>query len=151
MGDDAVDLVIRDDERLRRRIKPPRGAEKTWVLREGVWRAASYSLKDPEGSSFSRERYTSVQELLEALRLQGIDPTGWGVAEVVAEDARRLGFEVVAMSTDADRGHCEVRAPDGLGRGAWSRLAVFAPMIARMAPDGRIVEHGFDAAWGGSM
>ena len=81
----------------------------------GRLRAAStmMSVRDNEDAlSCSLLRLTSPIQLLEHLRTQQIDPTGWQVCAFLVRDVQSIEFEVkFSPIAGGDIGHCVIRNP----------------------------------------
>ena len=92
------------------------------------YRATSFAVRIPpgqEGSSCSRLRLTSPRTLLSLVTLQGGSSDDYLVCRMRVTDVRALNLEVLALPTDEDPGHCEIRKTVGQHYPAsvWSRLA----------------------------
>ena len=107
---------ILSDDILIRRVPPSSDSFATVApTGTGRLRAASQmmSVRDNEDAlSCSLLRLTSPIQLLENLRSQQIDPTGWQVCAFLVHDVHSLEFEVeFSPITGSDIGHCGIRNP----------------------------------------
>ena len=107
---------ILSDDILIRRVPPSSDSFATVApTGTGRLRAASQmmSVRDNEDAlSCSLLRLTSPIQLLENLRSQHIDPTGWQVCAFLVHDVHSLEFEVeFSPITGSDIGHCGIRTP----------------------------------------
>ena len=75
--------------------------------------------------SWSRQKITSPERLLELPVAEGIETSGWCVTAVTVAIVRSLGLDVKATPTEEDPGHCDIVRTEqqALTRGVWSRLA----------------------------
>lgn len=92
------------------------------------YRATSFAIRNPpgqEGSSCSRLQLTSPRTLLSLVTLQGKLPDDYLVCRMRVTDVRALNLEVLALPTQDDPGHCEIRETlnQGFTASVWSKLA----------------------------
>lgn len=117
---------IADEEVILKRVR----ANDPHCIREyrGGYRATSFAIRIPpgqEGSSCSRLQLTSPRTLLSLATLHGGSPDDYLVCRMRVTDVRALNLEVLALPTDEDPGHCEIRKTVDryLPASVWSRLA----------------------------
>ena len=126
---------VDSNEYIIRRIPAP--LDQSTKVVDGVERPTSQRMQlrtgVDTGLSCSRISTTSPKALLEQLSTHGIDPDGWGVCVLLVEDIKKLGFEVVSVPEELDKGHCEIRGD--FVRKTPKRLA----KIARMLSDDEII------------
>ena len=92
------------------------------------YRATSFAIRTPpgqEGSSCSRLRLTSPRTLLSLVTIEGKSSDDYLVCRIRVTDVRALNLEVLALPTDEDPGHCEIRKTidQHLPAKVWSVLA----------------------------
>ncbi len=94
----------------------------------GAYRATSFAIRNPpgqEGSSCSRLQITSPRTLLSLVTLQGGSSDDYLVCRIRVADVRALNLEVLALRTEEDPGHCEIRktVDQRFAASVWSKLA----------------------------
>ena len=104
--------MIDSKEFIIHRIPPPLD-QSTKDAGNGEFRPTSQRMQllkpDDSGLSCSRVCVTSPHELLEQLRTQNKDPSGWGVCVLPVAKVIEMGLEVVHVPEPNDAGHCEIR------------------------------------------
>ena len=118
---------ISSDEVILRRVKSE-DPNCVQPLLSGGQRATSFAISNPPqqvGSSCSRLCLTSPRKLLDLVRHKQMNPADFLVCRMRVGDVRAVGLDVIALSTDKDPGHCEIRATSqqSFSRKIWSRLA----------------------------
>lgn len=92
------------------------------------YRATSFAIRTPpgqEGSSCSRLQLTSPRTLLLLVTHQNKSPDDYLVCRIRVTEVRALNLEVLALRTEEDPGHCEIRIPvdQHFPASGWTRLA----------------------------
>jgi hypothetical protein len=118
---------ISSDEVILKRVKRD-SPNCVQLLPSGVQRATSFAIRNRPGevgSSCSRLCLTSPRKLLDLVRLQDLDPDDFLVCRIRVADVRELRLDVIALETNDDAGHCEIRATaqQSFSPKIWSRLA----------------------------
>lgn len=125
------ETIIEDSAVILRRIPPPLD-ENTKTTPDGLWRPNSqwFQKRKPEdtGISCSQFSITSPQALLDQLKSQGMDTSGWGVCCVSVSAVRGLGLEVVHKPEGEDEGHCEIQGE--MKRKTPKKIARLAVMLS---------------------
>ncbi len=117
---------IADEEVILKRVR----ANDSHCIRQyrGGYRATSFAIRIPpgqEGSSCSRLQLTSPRTLLSLVTLQGKSPDDYLVCRIRVTEVRALNLDVLALPTDEDPGHCEIRktVDQHYPASVWTRLA----------------------------
>lgn len=121
-------LRISNDDTILKRIAPSRDEARTVQQRGDALTATSLGIKPGRRNpypSWSLQRVTSAQSLLEIEEKKGREMTGWSVAAVEVRQVRELGLVVVHDPTDEDPGHCLIEPAQGeqFSNKVWSQLA----------------------------
>jgi len=115
---ESTEGQIEDDEVLLRRIQPSSSGVETICERsDGGRRATSAAMSTRKGEddlSCSRLKFTSPHQLLDDLRSDGIEPSGWHVCKFRVSDVKELDLEIAFTPNDRDPGHCSITAENGL-------------------------------------
>lgn len=115
---------ISDHDTILKRIPPLPDNTK---LRGETLTATSFAIRPKEGEypSWSLERITPADALLNIEKRKGRDMAGWRVAAVLVSQVRELGLDVVPDPTDDDAGHCLIKPIRGeeFPDKVWSRLS----------------------------
>lgn len=124
------DEVESDEVILKRLPGPQPDYPATTIERPGIGLTATSFYLRPrpheEYPSWSRQKLTSAETLLQLEADKGRDVSGWSVVAVRVEEVRSLGLEVAAKRTEEDPGHCQI-VPTASQRFTdkklWSKLA----------------------------
>ena len=116
---------ISDDDTILKRITD---FPNNTILRKERLTATSFAIRpriDEPYPSWSLERITPSEALLDIEERKGRKMTGWSVAAVQVRQVRELGLEVVHAPTNDDAGHCLIKPVPGeqFTNKVWSQLA----------------------------
>lgn len=133
--------TVGSDEIILRRIPPDTDVVSTQGNPDGTLRATSSRLKlrpGEQGLSCTRLCLTSPLQLLQQLTFDGIEPEGWMVCRLFVSEVNELGLQVLALPTDRDPGHCEIRptAAQPYTGGMASKLAKKTRILTQQEVEG---------------
>lgn len=126
---------ISDDDTILKRITAFPDNTK---LRGETLTATSCGIRPKEGEypSWSLERITPADALLDIEKRKGRDTAGWRVAAVLVSQVRALRLDVVHDPTDDDAGHCLIKPMPGekFTDKVWSQLAKKTRIVYTRTP-----------------